>query len=223
MPEKNALICGASGLVGGLVLQRLLDDPAFEKVMAWVRHDLPIEHPKLTQEVIDFDALLDQEAPMPITDVFCTLGTTRKEAGSAEGFRKVDFEYVSYLAKWAAGHDVEKFLTISSMGANSKSKALYTKTKGEMEDAVKTLQLRIPGIYFFRPSMLVGKRNKYRFGEAIGGGFMRLLWPVLPPQYRAIRARAVASAMVETAKTGEEGIHVINSGQMQKMAKDIKK
>jgi hypothetical protein len=70
--------------------------------------------------------------------------------------------------------------------------------------------------------MLIGKRSKFRFGETLGGLFMSLMWPVMPPKYRAIRARAVAFAIVETAKSGEDGVHVIDSGQMQKMSRAMK-
>jgi len=220
MPETNALICGASGAIGNAVLKLLLEDPAYSKVLAWVRHELPIQNPKLSQVEIDFDAIAEQTAPFPVHHVFCTLGTTMKKAGSKDNFRKVDFEYVRDLAHWAADNSAEKFLVVSAIGASAGSKVFYSRTKGEMEEAVKDMQ--IPGTIIFRPSMLVGgKRSEFRFGEVIGGFFLTLFWPFLLgglSKYRAIRPKTVASAMVETAKSGTMGAHVIDSAQMHTLS-----
>src|SRR4051794_20682862 len=96
---RTALIAGASGLVGGECLKRLLADPDYERVVAIVRKPLPA-HLKLESKVVDFEQLSALE-PFPVSDVFCSLGTTIKKAGSQEAFRKVDLEFPKAFAEFA--------------------------------------------------------------------------------------------------------------------------
>ena len=53
----NVLHVGATGLVGRLVLARLLDASAVARIVAPTRRALGSAHPKLHNPVIDFEAL----------------------------------------------------------------------------------------------------------------------------------------------------------------------
>ena len=96
--------------------------------------------------------------------VFCCLGTTRKDAGSAEAFRLVDLHIVLAAAEAAKEADVPHFSVVSAVNAKSSSWFLYPKTKGIMEDGVKALAF--PYTTIARPGLL--KRPNPRFVEKVG-------------------------------------------------------
>jgi len=216
---RTALLVGASGLVGSHLLPRLLENELYSKVIIFVRKSLGITHPKLQEIQIDFDQIASIDVKTPVSDVFCTLGTTRGKAKSADNFRKVDLTYVVELAKWAKRYHVQRFLVISAMGANASSKTLYMGTKGQMEDAVKAVGLPFLGI--MHPSLLVGNRKERRIGEWIAGHvILKLVEFFLPLKYRAISAEKVAMAMIEVAKSNSEGILLLESDQIHKLVKN---
>lgn len=218
MEKRNALIAGATGLVGNSLLKQLLADDLYEKVLVLVRRPMDIQNPKLTQQTIDFDRVESFEPGLAINDVFCALGTTIKTAGSQDAFYKVDYTYVVKLGKWGEAHGVKKFMIVSAMGANAKSGIFYNRVKGEMESAVS--RLNIPQIQVFRPSLLMGDRKEKRTGEKIaqavmgGLGFL-FVGPLL--KYKGIHADLVAAAMIKTAKQDLAGFKIYESDEMQGM------
>lgn len=218
MDKRVALIAGASGLVGSSLLDKLLADDLYEKVVIIVRKKIHMDHPKLVQQLVDFDTIIDMKPGLLIDDVFCTLGTTIKTAGSQDAFYKVDYTYVVNLGKWCEANSVKRFLVVSAMGANAKSGIFYNRVKGEMEKAVG--QLQIPAMVVFRPSLLMGKRSEKRAGEkfaqvVMGGLGFLFSGPLL--KYKGIHADTVAKAMIGLAKSNAEGFTVIESGEMQRM------
>ena len=92
---KTALVIGSSGLIGSHLLNLLLESSHYDKVVTFVKRDTGIKHPKLTQHIIDFDKPETYKELVVGDDLFCTIGTTIKKAGSQNAFRKVDFEYPS--------------------------------------------------------------------------------------------------------------------------------
>jgi uncharacterized protein YbjT (DUF2867 family) len=221
--KRSALIAGASGLVGGHLLQLLLDDPRYESVAGAVRKPLPVAHAKLTQHVINFDRIDEWTAAIPADDVFCCLGTTIKTAGSQEAFQRVDYEYPLALGRWAVRNGASRFLLVSAMGANASSSVFYNRVKGEVEKALERLQL--PSLHILRPSLLLGHRHESRPGERIGAVLMAALRPVMIGSlraYRAITAADVARALVEIALTSRTGVHAYDSAQVQQIADAIR-
>lgn len=216
--SRKALLVGATGLIGSYCLQALLDDDAFAEVEVWARKPLGIVHHKLRIVLIDFPNI----SRIPSTDashVFCCLGTTIKNAGSQDAFRKVDFEYVVEMAKLAKRSGVGKFLVISSLGVNVGASNFYLRTKGEMEEEV--INCGPPAVVVLRPSMLLGKRNEYRPAEVIGQAVMKVFRFILfgkLKKYRAIEASDVARAMVILAKESKKGVIKIESDQIQELA-----
>jgi hypothetical protein len=138
MTTRKALLVGATGLIGGYCLDTLCDDPTYSEVIALARKPLLKAHRKLKTIVTKFDKNLEHElSNTQAHDVFCCLGTTIKNAGSQDDFRKIDFSLVVAIAYIMRRQGAEQFLVISSMGADSKSKVFYNRTKGEMEEALK--------------------------------------------------------------------------------------
>ncbi len=121
-PSRTALVAGGSGLVGGHVLRQLLEDPDYDRVTALTRRPLALTHKKLVQRVVDFDRLAEVGDFPRVHDAFCCLGTTIKQAGSQEAFRKVDLAYVVELGRMAVRHRASQFLVVTAVGADPRSR-----------------------------------------------------------------------------------------------------
>jgi len=197
---KRALILGATGLVGGHLLHRLLERPDYGEIRALVRHELGVDHPRLRQVNVDFDRLWEWGDEFQAEHVFCCLGTTRAKAVTRAGFERVDYGYVHRAAQLAAEHCAEHFLWVSAAGANPRSPFFYPRVKGRLEKEIGELGLQRWTVV--RPSLLLGERREFRLGEVLAAPAMQLIGPLMVGpwrKYRAIPADAVAAAMVAAA------------------------
>lgn len=197
MDPRTALLVGATGLIGSFLLQRLLDSTRYSRVVVWARRDIGKVHPKLKVELVDFGRIEDRQ--VEAEDVFCCLGTTIKQAGSQQAFRRVDHDYPVALARAAAKGGAKRLLVVSALGADSASRVFYNRVKGDMEAAVRAAG--VSGTYIFRPSLLSGPRAEGRLGEKVGLVVGAILGRLLG-KYRPIHADLVAAAMVMVASTG---------------------
>jgi uncharacterized protein YbjT (DUF2867 family) len=212
-------VAGASGLVGGHCLRRLLVGGLHEHVVAFVRGPLNIAHKRLEQRTIDYERLSRMSAFPRVQDVFCCLGTTMKKAGSEAAFRKVDYEYVVRLAETSLRSGADHFYLVSAIGADPKSRVFYSRVKGEAEESVA--KLGFAGLHIFRPSFLIGQRTARRPGEAFGIAAARLFsFALVGParKYRPIKAETVARAMVAVARDRPAGRHVYTADEMEGLA-----
>jgi len=219
-PSRTALVAGGSGLVGGHVLRQLLEDPDYDRVTALTRRPLALTHKKLVQRVVDFDRLAEVGDFPRVHDVFCCLGTTIKQAGSQEAFRKVDLAYVVELGRMAVRHRASQFLVVTAVGADPRSRVFYNRVKGEAEEAVRRLQF--DAIQIFRPSLLLGSRAQSRPAESIARVLSPLVaWAFLGPlaRYRPIKAATVARAMVRIAREAPRGAHVYESDAIRRLGR----
>jgi len=215
---KTAIILGASGLVGNEVLKELLQDMDFVKIKIFVRKRINIENPKLEQNIIDFNVIGNYHNLIKADVLFCCIGTTIKKAGSKEAFIKVDYTYPLEFAKIAKQNGIEKFLLISSIGADKTASNFYLKVKGDIEDALE--KLKFESLIILRPSMLLGQRKEFRFGEFIGKVVMKLFSFAFIgklKKYKAIDAAIVAKAMVRVSKLELKGLNVFLSDVLQKI------
>ncbi|KKB33121.1 NAD-dependent epimerase/dehydratase family protein [Bacillus thermotolerans] len=217
MSGNIALVAGATGLVGKELVELLLKGKEFEKVIILTRKPSGIKHAKLEEHRIDFHELEDYRFPQDLSHVFCCLGTTIKKAKTKEAFRKVDFDYPLLLAKKAEQQGIPQFLVISAMGADEKSSVFYSRTKGELESALK--KLRLKGLHIFQPSLLLGKRDEFRLGESAAAVVARMV-PFLffgPfKKYKPVPGKVVASAMKQAALKGGQGVFVYSSDDIHK-------
>ncbi len=215
MVGKSAILVRASGLVGGELLNLLLHGEAYSKVIVMGRRSLNLEHPKLEEIIVDFDLLDQYKESFRVDEVFCCLGTTIKKAKSKEAFKKVDVDYVLGLAKIAKEMKVEKFLIVSSMGANQKSSIFYSKMKGLVEESLKEIGFNF--LHIFRPSLLLGQRQEVRSGESaaafLSKGLSFLLIGGLR-KYKPIQAKSVAKGMYNAALYTNAGYHTYMSDEI---------
>lgn len=213
--SRTALLLGGSGLVGRFCLNALLAEPLYTSVISISRRELPhADHPRLVQQIIEFDSL-DSVALPSIDDVFCALGTTIRKAGSQEAFRRVDVEYPLAAARHALKFGARQFVLVSSVGADPKSKNFYLRTKGQLEQALAALPFQ--AVHIFRPSLLLGKRTELRAGESFAIQAARIFQSLcVGPlrRYRPISAMKVGETMVTAAKLGGHGSRIYEYGEI---------
>lgn len=214
----TALLLGATGLVGGHLLDRLLEDEGYARVTVLGRRRIDRDHPRLRQVVADLDRMEEHAEAFAVDHVFCCLGTTIRAAGSQQAFRRVDFDYVAQSARLAARQGARRYLLVTAAGANPRSRVFYSRVKGEAEDAVRAQAL--DGVVILRPSLILGDRAERRTAEdlaqRIAPVMNRLLIGPLR-RYRAVRADVIARAMARMAKESAPGVRVVESDEIQRM------
>jgi len=206
--SRVALLAGASGLVGGYVLQALLDAPDFSRVFAISRRPLGLDHPRLANRIVQFEKLEAQLQGQSCHVALCCLGTTISQAGSQDAFRQVDFDYALAFARAARAAQAQRFVLVSSVRADPRSKHFYLQVKGELEQALE--ELKFPALDILQPSLLLGWRKELRLKELAAILCMPLINPFLTgtrSAYRAIPARTVAAAMVGATRSGRRGVY----------------
>lgn len=217
--NKTAIIVGASGVVGGHLINYLLASPNYSRVVSLGRRKLDIESDKLVQYVIKFDKYATYAPLVKGDDLYLTIGTTMAKAKSKEAFMKVDYTYALNIAKAASDNGMNQLMLVSSVGADSDSVIFYSRVKGELEDAIK--KLTFWSIHIFRPSILLGERPESRAGESIakviGKGLDFILGGLLS-KYKPVEAETVAKAMVAKAQELDSGIHIYPSHWIQKLS-----
>jgi uncharacterized protein YbjT (DUF2867 family) len=200
---SNVLIIGATGLVGSELLQQCCKDVTIGEVHVLTRSEIKFSNRKLIIHKFDFEDFDSLSSIFSKIDiVFCCIGTTMKKAGSKEAFRRVDFEIPVTIAKIAKTSGVDRFIAISSVGADANTSNFYLKTKGEMEAEI--LKLNFLKVALLRPSFLTGKRNEFRIGEKIALFFMFLfqfLFFGRLAKYKPIEASVVANAMLKISSS----------------------
>jgi uncharacterized protein YbjT (DUF2867 family) len=214
---KKALILGATGLVGKALTSLLLDDETYNKIHILVRNHTDLINNRLVEHIIDFNQLSNHSDLFGVDHVFCCLGSTIKKAKTKEAFYRVDHDYVYEAAKLADKHQAA-FLVISSIGANPNSMFYYSRVKGEIEQSLQKLTL--PSLHIFQPSLLLGERKEFRFGEKIATPLSKLFLKGPLSRYKPIHVQQVAQAMIKVAKTSLKGSHIYSSEKIEKIAKE---
>lgn len=211
LTPQRILLAGATGLTGEHLLDRLLNEPTVESVLAPTRKPLA-EHPRLDNPIGPLRTLLPQ-LNGDIDTAFCCLGSTLKEAGSQEAFRAIDYDLVLAFAARARELGARHLLVISSLGANPQSNLFYCRTKGEMEEALQAQDW--PQLTIVRPAQLLGPRMEIRPLERMTAPLSQLL----PGKYRGIAACTLARALWRLALEDNNGVRIIESDELRKLGK----
>jgi uncharacterized protein YbjT (DUF2867 family) len=209
---RRALVVGATGLVGGEIVDALVRDQGVAEVRALVRRSLDRWTPtsRLRELIADFDALDAHPDRFRVDEVFCALGTTIRKAGSQDAFRRVDLDYPFAVARLAHAQGARHFLLVSALGADARSRIFYSRVKGELEDAVRAVGYA--SVTIARPSVLIGAREELRAGELV----MKRLGYVLPAAWKPVHARQVALALVRAARAGRPGVEILDNAALRR-------
>lgn len=205
------LLAGATGLVGGAALKLLLADGRVTRVVAPTRRTLPL-HAKLLNPVTTIAELPHDADWWTVDAAICALGTTRAKTPSDAEYREIDHDYPLAIASRVRERGAGSFALTSSMGANARSRFVYTRTKGELEDAIG--RLGFPSLTIARPGFLGGSRAEHRPMEQTINTLLRVAAPILPASARINLASAVATLLVAAALEGAKGIRIIGSAEI---------
>ena len=203
------LLLGATGLVGGQALRLALANEAISEVIAPTRAPLPNAQ-KLTNPVASrLEDLLPTVAANPPDAVICGLGTTIAKAGSPAAFRHIDYELPVLFGKASLAAGVPTYVLVTAMGADAKSRIFYSRTKGEVEQAIQEIEFR--SLTICRPSLIGGKRSEARAAEHAALTLARILSPILPKKFLINPAERIAASLIDAAITARPGRHWVYS------------
>ena len=207
----KAAIAGSTGFIGKHLINLLKEDESFTQIDVVSRR--PIDLPEKFNVLMNDD--IAKQNFDSINVAFCALGTTIKTAGSQEAFYHVDHDLVIDFAKNAKAAGAKTFVLVSSVGADARSSTFYLKVKGETERDLEAIGF--DSLIILRPSMLMGERKEFRFGELIGKGLMTVFNPLMVgpmAKYRGIQGKTVAKAMLRFSKENLTGKHVIEGEKL---------
>ncbi len=215
---RTALVAGATGLVGGFLLEALLSEPAWSTIVALTRGPLDLHHDRLRTVQVDFERLEEATGRLVVNDVFCSLGTTMRQAGSRDAFRRVDLDYVAALARVGRVAGARQFLLVSASSASPISPFFYSRIKAEAERSV--MDSGYHRVVILRPGLLLGPRRDNRPGERLAVRVIGTARRVLPRSLAAglaHHARAVARVMVRLALDGGSGTRIVRARELARL------
>ena len=216
--NRIALVFGATGLIGNLLVEELVDSDMYHEIKTFVRQSTGVAEQKVTEFVTDFEKIESLSGQIKGDDLFICLGTTIKKAGSITNMEKIDRDLPLKIASLAKENGVKRIAAVSSIGASLSSQNYYLRIKGEMEKGI--LEMEFENKAIVRPSILLGERKEKRTGEAVGKVFMKAVKPVLTgklKKYRAIHGKDVARAMMAILQK-EHTKEIYESDELQKLA-----
>jgi len=215
MKQKSAIVLGATGLTGRHLVDRLVTDDRYGEVRLFSRRSSGNSSPRIREYTGDILQLEQFREDFTADVVFCCVGTTSSKTGDRNLYRAIDYGIPFHAARLASENGIPAFLVISSIGADPKSRVFYTRTKGEMEEAV--LSLQIPHTYILRPSLILGDRKERRWTEEAAAVIMksaRFLMTGRLRNYRPIEAATIASAMIHLDQARPD-MKIIPSARIQ--------
>ncbi|SHG28513.1 Uncharacterized conserved protein YbjT, contains NAD(P)-binding and DUF2867 domains [Salegentibacter echinorum] len=216
---KTAIILGATGLTGGLLLHNLLEDDRYEKIKLFSRKSVEINHPKIEEHLVDLLKLKEEKDKFTADEVFCCIGTTKSKTPDEKKYSSIDRGIPIAAAKLCKENNIDTFSVVSALGANPKSRMFYNRTKGKMEDEV--LAQEIKNTYILQPSLITGERKENRSSEKVGKIMLNFLNPFFLGtlrKYKSISAESIAEAMVKITNSSELSLKRIPSDEIKNIA-----
>lgn len=207
--RRRVLLAGATGLVGAEILRQLIDDHTVGRIVLIGRRQVATADSRVESHAISFDGLDRHPGLFDVDQVFCALGTTMKQAGSREAFRRVDHDYPLGMARLALAGGAQHFLLVSALGADASSRIFYNRVKGEVENALRSMPFR--SVTIARPSLLLGERKEFRLMERLA----MVVGEILPGRFRPVQASAVATSLVAAARVDAPGLNIMESSEIR--------
>ncbi|KRO90214.1 MAG: hypothetical protein ABR90_02300 [Cryomorphaceae bacterium BACL29 MAG-121220-bin8] len=219
MRERNEIPCvaGSTGLVGSYIVNNLTE--LYPKVISLTREKVEYSSNKIQNIVIDYDNLKNENIFQNVNHLYIALGSTRKKAGSAKNFIKVDYDYCLELANNALKNGVKRVSIISSVGSNPDSTLLYPRTKGLTERVLS--KLAFDHISIMRPGLILGERKERRIPEKIAIYIFFIIDHFLfgnLKKYKSISANDISKAMIYQLINGEKGLHILEYKELSASA-----
>ena len=198
---SNIAIFGSTGFIGSNLLKYLEHDTYFSKVNVITRKPFHFKNSKFKNIVIDFNDINSiQNSLKNCQIVFVSIGTTQSKVNwDLKKYKKIDYEIPINIAKEAKKLNINKYLIVSSAGADINARGFYLSLKGQIENDI--INIGIKNTFIFRPSLLMGNRKENRIGEKIAQVIMPIFSFLLPKKYRPISAESVAKSMINLSKT----------------------
>lgn len=209
MAQKTAIILGATGLCGSILLQILLKDNRYKKIKLFSRKTVGIKDVKLQEHLIDMLKLSDHVSDFMADEVFCCIGTTTAKTPDKALYKKIDYGIPVSAAELCKKNKIRTFVVISALGANAESKVFYNKLKGQMESAV--VSMGIPKTHILQPSLIAGYREEKRAAEWFAKkAFIVFNNILIGPfrKYRSISPQTIAGCMVWLASNSYESVRI---------------
>ncbi|GJH41728.1 oxidoreductase [Capnocytophaga sp. HP1101] len=201
----RALIIGASGATGRELLTLLLADETISEVHSFTRKSSQMAHPKLHTHIVDFEHPEQWKELLQGEVAFSCLGTTLAQAGSKEAQWRVDYDYQYNFAKGCKANGVPTFVLVSAAGAKATSSVFYNKMKGQLEDAIKSLDFT--RLIIFQPSVLIRPQSDRR-GENMGVKVISFFNKIgLFRRYKPMPTTILAEKILKSTKILPKGIH----------------
>ncbi|HET8837399.1 MAG TPA: NAD(P)H-binding protein [Flavobacteriaceae bacterium] len=215
---KTAIILGATGLTGNILLHKLLADDYYAKVIVFGRRTVGLKHPKMQEYIVDLFELEKYKEQFRGDVVFCCVGSTQKKTPKKKIYQKVDFGIPVTAAKLCRQNGIRFFEVISALGANANSRFFYNRIKGEME--LEVMAQNIQDTYVFRPSLIGGEREEKRPFEFFWKQVMKttdfLMFGPLK-KFKPIHPETIATAMIFVAKNRYRKL-LIKSEEIEEIA-----
>ncbi|MCX7551228.1 NAD(P)H-binding protein [Xanthomarina sp. F2636L] len=215
---KTAIILGATGLTGGLLLEKLLLDSRYNKIILFSRTSCGIKHDKIEEHLVDLLDLTSHKEDFNADEVFCCIGTTKAKTPNEEQYLQIDYGIPVMAAQLSKENNIKTFIVISALGADKQSNLFYNRTKGRMEEAI--LMEKITNTYILQPALIGGNRSEKRFGESVAKLLMKFVNPFLLgslSKYKSIHPISIVKCMVFLANNSYPTI-LIPSDEIKKIA-----
>ena len=215
--SKKILIVGASGLVGGEILENL--KTTNNELILLSRKKVLCEN-NVNQIVIDFEDIDSLDTNLNIDEVYIAIGHKLSLSelvyitkNNRKSFVNVDYNYIKKVAEFAKNCGASSIGLISAIGANTKSLNTYLKVKGNVEQEIKLVGYK--KIIIAHPSHLLGKRAgedipmTVKVFEQITNLFGLLMIGPLQ-KFRNVEAKKVAKAIIAKMNSSEKGLHILD-------------
>lgn len=201
--QKTAILLGATGLLGSVLLNFLLEDETYEKVKIFVRRESKVKHEKLEEVIIkDFEELENYQDLITGDVLFSCLGTILKKAKTKKNYEKIEIKFPTLFAKIAQGNGCQYFVFVSVSKADINSPKLFKQTKAKLEQELQNLELQ--NLQILRPNFIMGNRNEVRAKEDIWRVLNAAFPMFIPASKKPIPVNTVAKFMQQVAfKTGQ--------------------
>ena len=218
--KKTAIILGATGLTGHILLQKLIEDDRYDCIKLFSRSKIEGLPNKVTQVIADLFKLNQYKADFKADEVYCCIGTTAKKTPDKDLYKQIDYGIPVAAAKLSKENNIATFTVVSAMGANKNSRVFYNKTKGEMEYGV--LQQNIKNTFILRPSLIGGARVESRPLEKIGLAIFKIIDFLLIgklKQYKIIPPESIAQAMINLSNSTNYSEVIVTSSDIKEIGK----